>query len=269
LTNGQQNVTLGMASGTTVATATAGSEPVTLDQVLSLLEASTTLYLSPSNCTVCTQAATNRTLSTMPSATAWTIVYSGTVTNNQYIFSFVASSNAVATVLAGNQTANLYMTYAGGGGSTLTCKMEGYVYDPATSNSTEYAETATSFSVAKSATLPATPTTPIAVIPYSTNLTGNLRYQIRIKAVAANNVTSVTMWGGSNSISSVSFPVADTVALGARGAIAIKSADGYSGTYDSATRTLTMPGPQIYIGTTNQLPLVANRTNGVLYVEIP
>jgi hypothetical protein len=180
-------------------------------------------------------------LSATPSATAWTIVYSGAVTNGQYLFSFVAPSNEVATVLAGNQTANLYMTYAGTGGSTLTCKMEGYVYDPATSNSTDYAETATSFSVAKTGTLPTTPTTPIAVIPYATNLTGNLRYQIRIKATAANNVTSVTMWGGSNSISSVSFPVSDSVTLGARGATGIKDSLGNAGTYDSTARTLTTP----------------------------
>jgi hypothetical protein len=244
VTNGQTNVVLGLASGTTVATATAGSEPATLDQVLSLLESSSTLYLSPSNCTVCPQnTVTNRTLSATPSAAAWTIVYSGTVTNGQYLFSFVAPSNEVATVLAGNQTANIYMTYtdSGGPGATLTCKMEGYVYDPATSNSTDYAETATSFSVAKSATLPATPTTPIAVIPYATNLTGNLRYQIRIKAITANNVSSVTMWGGGNSISSVSFPVSDSVTLGARGATGIKDSLGNAGTYDSTVRTLTMP----------------------------
>ncbi len=242
VTNGQTNVVLGLASGTTVATATAGSEPATLDQVLSLLEPSSTLYLSPSNCTVCPQnTTTNRTLSATPSATAWTIVYSGAVTNGQYLFSFVAPSNEVATVLAGNQTASIYMTYAGGGGSTLSCKMEGYVYDPATSNSTEYAETATSFSVAKSGTLPTTPTTPIAVIPYSTNLTGNLRYQIRIKATTANNVTSVTMWGGGSSISHVAFPVSDSVTLGARGATGIKDSLGNAGTYDSTARTLTMP----------------------------
>jgi hypothetical protein len=243
VTNNQQNVTLGLASGTTVATATAGSEPITLDQALSLLESSSTLYLSPSNCTVCPQnGVTNRQLSATPSATAWTVVYSGAVTNGQYLFSFVAPSNEVATVLAGNQTANLYMTYAGDNpGPTLTCKMEGYVYDPATSNSTEYAETSATFSVAKSATLPATPTTPIAVIPYATNLTGNLRYQIRVKAITANNVTSVTMWGGSNSISSVSFPVADTVTLGDRGATGIKDSLGNAGTYDSTARTLTTP----------------------------
>jgi hypothetical protein len=243
ITNGQTNVVLGLASGTTVATATAGSEPATLDQVLSLLESSSTLYLSPSNCTVCPQnTVTNRTLSATPSATAWTIVYSGSVTNGQYLFSFVAPSNEVATVLAGNQTANIYMTYVGVNPSpTLTCKMEGYIYDTATSNSTDYAETATSFSVAKTGTLPATPTTPIAVIPYATNLTGNLRYQIRIKAITANNVSSVTMWGGGNSISSVSFPVSDSVTLGARGATGIKDSLGNAGTYDSTVRTLTMP----------------------------
>jgi hypothetical protein len=145
-------------------------------------------------------------------------------------------------VLAGNQTANIYMTYVGVNPSpTLTCKMEGYIYDTATSNSTDYAETATSFSVAKTGTLPATPTTPIAVIPYATNLTGNLRYQIRIKAITANNVSSVTMWGGGNSISSVSFPVSDSVTLGARGATGIKDSLGNAGTYDSTVRTLTMP----------------------------
>jgi hypothetical protein len=243
VTNYQQGVTLDLASGTTVATATAGSEPATLDQVLSLLESSSTLYLSPSNCTVCPQnSVTNRTLSATPSATAWTIVYSGSVTNGAYLFSFVAPSNEVATILAGNQTANIYMTHVGSiGGSTLSCKLEGYIYNPATSNSTEYAETAASFSVAKSGSLPTTPTTPIAVIPYSTNLTGNLRYQIRVKVIAANSVTSVTMWGGSNSISSVSFPVSDSVTLGARGATGIKDSLGNAGTYDSTARTLTTP----------------------------
>jgi hypothetical protein len=241
LSNGQTNVVLGLASGTTVETATAGSEPVTLDQALSLLGSSSTLYLSPSNCTVCPQnTVTNRTLSATPSATAWTIVYSGSVTNGQYLFSFTAESNEVATILAGNQTANLYMTYAETtGGSTLTCKMEGYIYDPATSNSTEYAETATSFSVARSTTRPTTPTTPIAVIPADTNLTGDLRYQIRIKAIVATRVASVTMWGGSNSISSVSFPVSDSVTLGSRGAINA-TLDGVTQAYNSTTRTFIL-----------------------------
>jgi hypothetical protein len=238
---GSWNGTLALASGSTVATATAGNEPVTLDQALSLLESSSTVYLSPVAYAGAQAGVTNRTLAATYSNTAWTVVYSGAVTNNQYLFSFTAPSNLVTSVLAGNQTANLYMTHAGGGGSTLTCKMEGYIFDPATATSVDYAETAATFSVAKSATLPATPTTPVAIIPAATNLTGDLRYQIRIKAIAVNSVTSVTMWGGGTSISSVSFPVADSVVLGSRGATAIKDSLGNSGTYDSSVRTLTMP----------------------------
>jgi hypothetical protein len=49
------------------------------------------------------------------------------------------------------------------------------------------------------------------------------------------------MWGGGNSISSVSFPVSDSVTLGARGATGIKDSLGNAGTYDSTARTLTMP----------------------------
>lgn len=241
LTNNQTGVTLGLASGTTVATATAGSEPVSLDQALSLLSSSSTVYLSPTMFTGGQDGVTNRTLATMYSPTAWTVVYSGAVSAGQYLFSFTAPSNLVTSVLAGNQTANIYMTYAGGGGSTLTCKMEGYIFDPATTNSVEYAETSATFAPAKSGTLPSTPSTPIAVIPVATNLTGDLRYQMRIKAITANNVTSVTMWGGSNSISSVSFPVSDSVIIGARGATSIQSSTGVQGTYDSTERRLTMP----------------------------
>jgi hypothetical protein len=47
------------------------------------------------------------------------------------------------------------------------------------------------------------------------------------------------MWGGSNSISSVSFPVADSVTIGARGAINA-TLDGVAQTYNQTTRTLIL-----------------------------
>jgi hypothetical protein len=233
--------TLNLSSGSTVATATSGSEPVTLDQALSLLASTTDLYLSPTVFTGAQVATTNRSLASMFSPTAWSVVYSGTVTAGQYLFSFTAPSNLVTAVQSGTQEADIYMTYAGGGGSTLTCKLEGYIFNPATTSSVDYAETSASFAVTKSATLPTSPQRLTAIIPYATNLVGNARYQIRVKAITASSVTSVTMWGGSNTISFIKLPVAKDVAVGTRGALAIESADGVQGTYDSTTRKLTMP----------------------------
>jgi molybdopterin-binding protein len=251
--------TLNLASGSTVATATAGSEPVTLDQALSLLASTTDLYLSPTVFTGAQVATTNRSLASMFSPTAWSVVYSGTVTAGQYLFSFTAPSNLVTAVQAGTQEADIYMTYAGGGGSTLTCKLEGYIFNPATTSSVDYAETSASFAVAKSATLPTTPQRLTAVIPYATNLVGNARYQIRVKAITASSVTSVTMWGGSNTISFVKLPVSKDVAVGTRGALAIESADGVAGTYDSTLRKLTMPNSLV---PTNDVRYLAAITNG-------
>jgi hypothetical protein len=148
-------------------------------------------------------------------------------------------------------------------------KMEGYLFDPATVTSTDYAETATTFAPAKSATLPTSPIMPTAVIAYPTNLVGDIRYQIRFKVLTAANVTSITLWGGSNSISHIHLPISEAQELGQRGALAIESADGVAGTYDSTIRKLTMPNSLVATNDTRYLAAITNGQNEVTLGFLP
>jgi hypothetical protein len=237
LQDGQTNVTLGLALGTTVADADQGNEPASLSQVLGLLNSQSTFYFSSNAFTGGNSGTTNRSITSTASATGWTITFTGAVTNNQYLFSFIAPSNLVSSIMAGNQTARIYISCAGSS-STLTCKLEGYLFDPATTSSVDFAETASSFAVTRTGSLPAF-TDAISVIPHATNLTGNIRYQIRIKAITANNVQSVTMWGGSNNIASFTLPTPASLDIGQRGATG-GSINGTTGTYDNVSRFLAL-----------------------------
>jgi hypothetical protein len=200
--------TLYLGSGTTVSNASAGNEPVTLDQLRSAVVGNVNLYFSTdkqlgfTNSITPTNATYNLKFGTVPeqgmrtnsSSGIGTYVEVDVFTNRTYTV-FAAQSISVQAFLCENGPGSMY------------AKMEIYRYEPITSNLYEWGEAAASNLVAAGSTPVLSPWS----IPVSSIAT-NIPFYIasRIKHVAGSQ-TNLIIGVGSNYPSLVSFTVPASV----------------------------------------------------------
>lgn len=239
--------------------AVASSDFMTYEQGLSLLGGRSVWFMRGAFDTTVTWA---RMTSTDIPTTNWTVTIAN-ATTGMYGPPWVITNLSETVIKEGViNISGIGSSYNTGGGRTASYKWEAYVTNTVTGGAMPEWSDQGSVKVL-TGTADYLPMTIAIAIP--TNLPTGSALIIRPKVTAATFTPTITIIGGSNSLSSISLPTGLEANLGTRGATGIQAFGGVAtGTYDTVTRVLTMPALTFTNRTTMGDGLL-NGTNGVYF----